>query len=60
MAASVSPSFFDFAVDQHIIVLRVIANLFRRFPQPALDHFLGILRPRAQAAAPESPATAEA
>jgi len=34
------------AVHQYIFILRVIADLIRRFPQPPLDHRLGILVPR--------------
>src|SRR5580693_4859779 len=38
----------NFAVDQNKIVLRVVLNLFRGSPQPALNHFLAVLRPRAE------------
>src|ERR1039457_1110321 len=38
----------DFPVDQHIIILRVVPNFLRRTLQAPLDHFLAILRPRAE------------
>jgi hypothetical protein len=40
--------FLQFPVDQNIIVIRVIPNLFGRIPQPPRNHIVAIFAPRAE------------